>query len=135
MSTGAWTTFQQDDGTEIAVMYVHGIGFPEEFGVALAEFLGEREVVNGYSNAQAAGQVFNGAEDLAASVVAYFKSMVGTGMVYLYPVGTTGAGDYYYEVRPHDGAVHLTVKGDPDTILYRGLPSKFDPAELPRELG
>jgi hypothetical protein len=65
-------------------MYVHGIGFPEEFGVALAEFLGEREVVNGYSNAQAAGQVFNGAEDLAASVVAYFKSMVGTGMVYLY---------------------------------------------------
>jgi len=54
-------------------MYRQFDGYLSGHGKELAEFLGSGKIVNGINSSQGDGRVFNGADDLAAQLVAWFK--------------------------------------------------------------
>ena len=138
MGTRSLTVMQDEDGDEIAVLYRHWDGYPTGHGVALKEFLSDLTVVNGLGGDDAERRVANGADCLAAQIVAHFKE--GAGDFYLAAAGTRDIGEeWVYIVRPIDAGIHLTVQagcvtawGLPGTkqqdmpTLYDGLVADFD---------
>jgi len=85
MSTRALVRFVNKEGKNVATIYKHFDGYPEGFGLDLANFLSDMVIVEGIDLVHK-GHVANGMECLAAQVVAFFKQ--GVGDVYLYPSDT-----------------------------------------------
>jgi hypothetical protein len=109
MGTRCLTVMQREDGTEIAVLYRQMDGYPEGHGKDLHEFLDDMQICNGISSDQKTGKWANGAECLAAQIVAYFKDRIG--QFYLHPAGTRNCGEeYIYTVRPSAGGVIITTE-------------------------
>ena len=78
--------YVKENNKKIIEMYSQHDGYPHGLGKELRDFLREGKLTNnGYTfgDLQEAKRVFNGTEDLAAQLVAYFKD--GTGGIYLYP--------------------------------------------------
>jgi hypothetical protein len=103
---------------EITVMYKHWDGSPHVYGKQLAEFLQNMKIVDGIdSDAQNSPFVANGAECLAARIVAHFKQP-RPGDIYLYPPKTRFVGEEYL----------YTVLAEPKTqitlVIYEARPSK-----------
>ncbi len=122
MGTRSLTTFIDDEGITIVVLYRQLDGHPSSQGADLARFLHGKKLVNGYSMEDSTAGNFNGMSCLAASVVAHFKQ--GTGGFYLYP----GASDeehgeeYTYEVRNQDGRPWLkALSAYHDEPLFEGF--------------
>ena len=136
MGTRCLTVFQDNDGTEIAVLYRQFDGYPDGMGNDLKEFLAPKRLVNGMSGDTS--KVANGMGCLAAQIVAHFKTEAGN--FYLYPAGARDCGEeFIYTLYPAVGVIHMRVQagsvtffGMPGTkqgnmgILYDGPASAFD---------
>jgi len=85
-------TVIRDRSEEIAVLYRQYDGYPEGHGAELKEFLDGFKIVNGIPMAYE-GKIADGAQCLAAQIVAHFKTVVGN--FYLYPAGMRGLGEEY----------------------------------------
>lgn len=108
MGTRCLTVFQEEDGTEIAVLYRQMDGYPDGHGKELADFLAGHRIVNGISGGANKDNAFNTIHCLAARVVAHFKDDIGG--FYLYPAGTRDVGEeYIYTVTNKDGLPHVTT--------------------------
>lgn len=114
MGTRCLTVIEDEQGTEILVMYRQFDGYPEGHGKELKSFLKGFKIVNGISDRNAK-KTANGAHCLAGQIVVHFK---GTpehrlGGIYLYPAGTRDVGEeYVYRVRTVGSEVSLTVLAD-----------------------
>lgn len=118
---------------EIAVLYRQYDGYPSGHGAELAQFLAPFKVVNGFG--EETDNVANGADCLAAQIVAHFKD--GVGQFYLMKAGTRNVGDEYrYYVYPKDGKVYLRVfetnwngveQPDSETLLWEGFAEDYKP--------
>jgi len=93
MGTRSLTVFLDDwNGEEIVVMYKQFDGYPEGYGLDLANYLKDFNIVNGISLAETR-KIANGMGCLAAQVVANFKD--GPGEFYLRAAGTRDCGEEY----------------------------------------
>jgi hypothetical protein len=130
MGTRSLTILNDDDGTEIAVMYRQFDGYPTGIGAELKELLKGKRIVNGFGPDDG-GNAFNGGACLAASVVSAFKS--GIGNVYLHPAGTRDAGEEFrYTITPSN-PIGLKVEsgyGEKWNTLYDGPIVGFDPEKV-----
>lgn len=100
MGTRSLTVFKDEHGEEMAVMYRQYDGYPEGHGMALAEFLSGKAVVNGIPMGMKEG--FNGPGCLAAQVVAHFKDDIGD--FYLYGPNTRDIGEeFIYTITANAG--------------------------------
>lgn len=110
MGTRCLTFITTNEEMPIICMYRQMDGYPEGHGRELAEFLAPIRMVNGLSESHPGTVDANGAECLAAQLVAHFKD--GPGGIYLYrPNKNMDAGqDYEY---------WIDVMGDPGTIQVR----------------
>lgn len=129
MGTRSLTVMQEEDGTEIAVLYRQMDGYPTGHGKDLADFLHGRVIVNGYSS-DTPERAFNGASCMAAQIVSHFKGEE-VGSFYLRPAGTRDTGEeYIYEVRPKNERIHLRVIDcHCNHTLYSGLLDNFVPED------
>lgn len=103
MGTRSITIIEDEDAKPILTLYRQFDGYPEGHGRQLAQFLNGFKVCNGIGD-YSAKKVANGANCLAAQVVAHFKrarkSFDGkrqgpVGNFYLYPGATTDIGEEY----------------------------------------
>lgn len=99
MGTRSLTVMQDEEGEEIAVLYRQMDGYPSGHGQELADFLAPFAVVNGLPVFGDNARTANGADCLAAQIVAHFKE--GAGGFYLCRAGTRDAGEeWIYTVQP-----------------------------------
>lgn len=129
MGTRSSTIFYAEDGDEIAVLFRHYDGFPSTHGLKLAKFLSGLKIVVGAPMEDVPiGTVANGMTDLAAQVVAHFKTIAGN--VYLYPPRIRFVDDEYrYYVTPpekigHEPNLQVCAVGNVQYELYSGPASK-----------
>ena len=92
------------------VMYRQFYGYPEGHGRELAEFLAPLRITNGISGDSK--NTANGAECLAAQIVAHFKKDVGG--IYLVPFNPDGQDndqeyEYYVVADVEDGSITIKV--------------------------
>jgi hypothetical protein len=117
---------QEEDGTEIAVLYRQFDGYPSEHGKKLADFLKGRRITNGISGDTPAGTTFNGAACMAASIISHFKAN-DLGGFYLHPAGTRDLDeDYIYTVGVDGEKITLGISGHGD-LLFAGLVDDYEP--------
>lgn len=93
MGTRSMTTVYDHHGSALCKMYRQFDGYPTGHGAELAEWLLSLHIVNGFTGEQEG--VANGADCLAAQLVAHFKK--GPGGCYLYPLNAEGE-SYNYDV-------------------------------------
>lgn len=129
MGTRSLTIFYDEDGEKIAILFRHYDGFPSTHGLELAKFLSGLKIVAGAPLEDVPiGTVANGMNDLAAQVVAHFKTIAGN--VYLYsPQTRFGDDEYRYYVTPPDKMgqeAHLQVCAEAygEYELYSGPASQ-----------
>ena len=124
MGTRSLTILNDDDGTEIAVLYRQMDGYPSGHGLELKEFLSGMTITNGISG-DSRGTA-NGGACLAAQVVAHFKTEVGG--FYLHPAGTHDCGEEYrYTLTPKvgEGVTLKVVEIYEGTTLFEGKIEDF----------
>ena len=63
-------TIIQDNGKDLATIYLHWDGYPEAHGQDLKNWFADREIVNKYTSGQDRSKVINGIGCLAALVCA-----------------------------------------------------------------
>jgi hypothetical protein len=98
MSTSATAVFK-DGNQKLCVIWKHGDGHPDAFGLELALFLVTKRLVNGLAGYDDK-RLSNGMQDMAAQAVCFFKGRHPVGGVYLAPTGTKlGDSDYCYNVQ------------------------------------
>lgn len=134
MSTHCLTIFKDGD-EEVATLYRHFDGYPEEHGLHLAECLAGKEIVAGHSGA---AREFNGASDLAVRAICHLKMNVSEttrgkydwpGNLYLVKEGEDLGQEYLYTVEATEGQPirvtvdHLYPDGRPR--LFRGTPEEM----------
>jgi len=76
VATRCITTVKDEAGFPIVHMYRHYDGDPGAHGKELRKFVGGKKIVNGFSPGPTTG-LANGMGDLAAQMVAYFKTEPG----------------------------------------------------------
>lgn len=118
MGTRCLTVIEDDQGTELLVMYRQYDGYPEGHGAELKSFLKGFKVINGISDPHAT-KTANGMGCLAAQIVSHFKQQFPLGGIYLYPAGTRDCGEeYIYRVKVLHGGVYVSVSADGvETVL------------------
>ena len=127
MGTRSLTIIQDEDGSEIAVLYRQFDGYPEGHGAELRAFCEGKPIIKGHraelrafcegkpiingipvgSNTPKFGEAFNGITDLAAAIVSFFKKNE-VGEFYLHPPGYRNGEDWRYYVYPAGGKVEIT---------------------------
>jgi len=122
MSTRALVRFVNKKGKNVATIYKHFDGYPEGFGLDLANFLSDMVIVEGIDLVHK-GHVANGMECLAAQVVAFFKQ--GVGDVYLYPSDTLESDtdvSYIYIIKDKGDGDILFIVYNGSRVLFSGNP-------------
>jgi len=122
MSTRALVRFVNKEGKNVATIYKHFDGYPEGFGLDLANFLSDMVIVEGIDLVHK-GHVANGMECLAAQVVAFFKQ--GVGDVYLYPSDTLESDtdvNYVYIIKDKGDGDVLFIVYNGSRVLFSGNP-------------
>jgi len=122
MSTRALVRFVNKKGKNVATIYKHFDGYPEGFGLDLANFLSDMVIVEGIDLVHK-GHVANGMECLAAQVVAFFKQ--GVGDVYLYPSDTLESDtdvNYVYIIKDKGDGDILFIVYNGSRVLFSGNP-------------
>jgi len=122
MSTRALVRFVNKEGKNVATIYKHFDGYPEGFGLDLANFLSDMVIVEGIDLVHK-GHVANGMECLAAQVVAFFKQ--GVGDVYLYPSDTLESDtdvNYVYIIKDKGDGDILFIVYNGSRVLFSGNP-------------
>lgn len=90
MGTRALTFVYSVRGEPIINLYCQYDGYPDGYGLDLAEFLNSIKLVNGLVTGLSNDGLANGTGCLAAQLVAKFK--VGAGSYYLFPVTDNDCG-------------------------------------------
>lgn len=122
MGTRCLTTFVDERGKEICVMYRQFDGYLDGHGKELAKFLKDFNLVNGFTPEDEKRRTANGIGCLAAQIVAHFKE--GIGNIYLYPSDTRNVWEsYVYEVSNKEG--RPWIKAFSDRLLLEGYPEDF----------
>ena len=121
MGTHAIVTIK-NDGTPLVRMYTQMDGYPESMGARLYKFLAPFKLVNGLRLGEVLGQAANGAECLAAQMVAHFKTEVG--MIYLVAEGSWDV-DYTYEVNIDGNKFGPVVVKEGEATLFQGSLREF----------
>jgi hypothetical protein len=104
------------------IMYRHMDGYPSGHGSDLAKFLEPIKIVNGLPFGETT-QVANGADCLAAQMVAHFKD--GPGNIYLKPCAGDYWQDYEYLLRVTD-TIEVTCRWPKTrTPLFQGTVKEF----------
>ena len=104
-------------------------GYPSGWGKEIAAFLNGGKVVNGLGMDTKMGECFNGAADMAAQLLATFKTNPGN--IYIYPPKAKDCGqEYEYEIRVDGSKVELKViecgcAGQPNKTIFKGAPAEF----------
>lgn len=112
----------EDSAKPFVTIYRQFDGYPEGLGSDIKEILGNRTLVNGYSDAKSQT---NGIQCAAAMLVAGLKE--GCGNVYLYPAGSSDCGEeYVYHLYPSGSTFRLKIEGY-DKPIYDGPLPDFDP--------
>lgn len=100
-------------------------GYPSGMGEDIKKALGEKTLVNGYSDPRTET---NGMPCAAAMLIAAIKE--GCGNVYLYPAGTEDCGeDYVYRLYPAGDRFRFVIDGEYDGPLH-----EFDSAKAERKV-
>lgn len=128
MGTRSLTTVYDAEQTPLVTLYRQYDGYPRGHGQELADFLRPVTLVNGMTDTTPP-RAANGMGCLAAQLVAHFKREIGH--FYLYPPGTTDAGqDYDYHIRPRDhGTLDLVVYCGMDRI-WQGPVADYDATQI-----
>lgn len=120
----------QDHGRNIVEMYRQMDGYPDGHGEELASFLRGKRLINGIPMGRDVSMCFNGLGCLAASLVAHFKT--GIGSFYLQEPAAPGEdpSEYYvytvYQDENQPGAIKLRVKAG-DKIVFDDYADAFTP--------
>jgi hypothetical protein len=136
MGTRSTTTVYDGDKPLVSI-YRQFDGYPSGHGQALAAFLANKELVNGFGGGDTAMQ-FNGAGDLAMRLVTALKegNADAIGNFYVIPHEGAGGEDYHYDiiVGPAGSVPHVKVKcyGKP---LAEGSVSEFVALAEAAEMG
>jgi len=117
-----------DKTEEIAVLYRQMDGYIDGHGHELAKFLDGFTIVNGIGS-DTPVKAANGANCLAAQLVAYFKGE-RIGQFYLYPAGTRDAGEEYryYVYMGADSLITIDVEagyGENFKVIFHGTPAEL----------
>jgi hypothetical protein len=112
---------------KLCKIYCHLDGYPDGYGLELANFLDTGILVNGIGYREDGKRQFNGMGCLAASVIAELKD--GPGGIYLIPI-TQGGEEYNYTVIADETATDETrsiiIKvSDEKKKLFEGTPKEF----------
>lgn len=99
-------------------MYRHYDGYPSGHGTELAKFLRDTRLVNGISTDEQ--NISNGIDDLAAQIVAHFKT--GPGGFYLQPHDHDEI--YDYVVYEDEQGIRMKVK-EGKKMIFDGTPDEF----------
>ena len=119
MGTRALVAFLNEDNEEFCLLYVQMDGYPEGLGMALAQFLQDGHLVNGYMLGSKAKQ-FNGMGCLAAQVVAHLKDGVGNHYL-MTPMSRDHGEEWIYTIYQKDKKVYMRVKEeDAKNACYDG---------------
>lgn len=113
----------RDPKTIICTIYRQYDGYLEGLGKQLANFVADREIVNGYQpDKHTKENAANGMSCLAAQLVGHLKEDIGN--VYLYPPGISDVGEefVYHVFKDHITASDTYGEG---TMLYEGPASEF----------
>jgi hypothetical protein len=95
-------------GRVVLNMYRQCDGYPSGIGTELYEFLKDIKMVNGISVTKDNGKVANGAECLAAQIVAHFKD--GPGGIYLHHPSSKDCGqEYEYYITADESGITVKV--------------------------
>ena len=124
MGTRSLVVLPDEDGkSESAVLYRQFDGYPTGMGEDLVALLAGRTIVNGFGLGQTTREVYNGAGDLSASVIAGLKMNEGEptlGEVYLFAAGTRDTGEeFIYTVTIDGKRILLKVEGY-GNVLFDG---------------
>jgi hypothetical protein len=95
MGTSARVIFKSE-GQTVFNMRAHYDGYPDGVGMDIARIIAEGQLVDGLGPDRTLGKYFNGAECMAASVVALMKKEPGN--IYLYPVKYDIGASYTYTI-------------------------------------
>jgi len=115
-------TIINDGSTELCVLYRQHDGYPSGHGADIAQALGGKRMVNGFSDPVTQ---INGAGDLAVQLIAWLKwdatvnskwrptPINSAGGLYLYPAGTRDTGEeYVYTITcTEEGGVQVECAG------------------------
>ena len=128
MGTRSLTYIKEKKDTMPTInIYKQYDGYPDGWGLQLAEFLNKYTIVNGYQlNDERV--VANGVACLIAQLVANFKEDVGG--LYVYPISSKDCGqEYEYHISVCDKTKNITIKiieigwGDnPTKTIFKGSP-------------
>ena len=118
-------TVVQENGVDILAMYRQMDGYPDGHGKELADYLRGKQIINGISSRDAANRCFNGMGCLAASLVAHFKT--GIGSFYIVPVSDRGSGSYTYIISSDGSRIKLRVESGGKKPLFDGYVDDFTP--------
>jgi len=112
---------QSSDGTYLiwAVLYQHWDGFIDGVGKQLFNFLYNMRLTNGISLNNKDKKTANGAGDLFAQIIGYFKK--GVGDAYLREPNDDDLEEYNYYVNvTKDDNIELTIVNSDDEVLFKG---------------
>ena len=113
MSTPSIVIVQDEESSELVVLYKHWDGYPTNFGQELADWLKGKVLTQGAMRERP--ETANGMQDLAAQLVTHFKSADPVGGVYIMPAGYRNFGEYYiYTVYAKGGEIRLRTQYRPE---------------------
>lgn len=110
MGTRSLTFVHEEDGTPVVCIYRQYDGYFSGAGDEILTFLKGSQIVNGFGGDPT--PVFNGAGDLAARLITYYKggNADAVGNVYVYPPDTANVGEaFVYHI-------HCTVGQEPRLV-------------------
>ena len=117
MSTPALLSIFDEQDNLLVNIYIHCDGHPTSFGKDLVTFLDSIKIGNGIPNES--DDFANGMGDLAAQIIAHFKSNSMVGGVYIIYDGYYVNTDYQYFLILRNGVLELDVLHN-DHLLYSG---------------
>ncbi len=122
MGTRSTIRFTDERNTPYVTIYQQYDGYIDGVGHELAQFIAERQIVNGFSDRNALQA--NGIGCLIAQFIAKFKD--GVGNLYVDPIDSFGEEDYnYLVVVKDDNSVEITVDRWGENVIFKGTPQQL----------
>jgi len=130
MGTRSLTFIREKQDKENSInIYKQYDGYPDGYGLELAEFLNRYTIVNGYSSNDER-VIANGVACLIAQFIAEFKKEVGG--LYVYPIKDRDCGqEYEYHISVDDENNNVEIKviksgwQTKDKTIFKGSPIEF----------
>lgn len=146
MGTRALFKIYDERNKEICTIYVQHDGYPDGWGLDVANFLSSKEMVNGIPP-EKYGKVFNGMEDLTAQLITWMKLRISrmhkelliqlkepvpkeeilAGSVYVYPPGTKNVWEeYVYHIYPKGDKIMIKAEDVfENNVIFEGTVQEY----------